>query len=263
MTITFSKKLILYTFVVLALLGATFFYLRLQFIAPLQQQVQQKENDLKLEKQLLEVVQSKVSQAQQQTYSSTLELQRKVPVKPLLDQFILHIEKAEVVSDSFIVNMSFNTNEEVNLSVLDEYEQFRKEEKELVHNDQTETEPEAETAEPESLLPEGMKKITVNLSVKSPDYYAMQTFLKSLEQEQRITQIDVLSFNGPEETTSFVDEADNMLAYSVTVSTFYHPTLEDLQDEVPIIEVPAPSEKNNPLANFIDMDKKKESDTND
>ncbi len=217
-----------------------FTFLYFLIIKPLEVEHDRLESDLKTEKQLLEVVQTRVAQMQNQTYESTIELQKRVPVKPILEQFLLDLEKAEVVSNSFISNMSFGEAEVTPQNTLEEYVDM---------NNNEETSNKAQEQE-RAQFPAGLEKITVNLSVVAPDYFSLEEFIKTLESQTRITQIENLVFAGTEEIRS-IEQEINPIPFSLTVSTFHLPSLTDLVDDLPTLETPLPSNKRNPFPTGI------------
>jgi type IV pilus assembly protein PilO len=236
MMIELERKhyILLSSCVLLIVIGiAGFYYLS---YAPKEVRAEQIQQEKAIEEQLIQVLEQQEETAQVNG-STTVELQRKIPVTPFLEQLILELEKAEVLSESTIVNMSFGEGEFVLASTtLEEYE--------TMHND------EDETVEEEAYLPEGLKKVTVNLSVESEVYEDLSSFLSSLESLTRITQIESVSFTGLPEVTS-TDQELQPLTYSVTLSAFYHPELDDLIEELPPLSVPEPANRINP---FIDND---------
>ena len=243
MAVKFSKKQI--SVYIISILFITLLFLLLYFtlLKPVQIETARLENDLATQRQLLEVVQSKVKQTQDQTVENTVELQKKVPVKPVVEQFLLDLEKAEVVSNSFITNMGFKDAEVTDQSTLEEYVESTQ--------DDNEDETNGENQPNEAIqLPQGIKKLTVNLSVQSPDYYAMEQFINTLETQTRITQIENLAFSGQEEITS-VEQEIGPIAFTLSVSTFYLPKLTDLVDQLPVFEILLPSNKQNPFPSGI------------
>ncbi|QOR65697.1 pilus assembly protein PilO [Cytobacillus suaedae] len=241
----FTKKqlLIITMSSLLILLLCVFLYYLL--IKPLETERGQLENELKTEKLLLEVIQTRVNQMQNQTFESTIELQKRVPVKPVLDQFLLDLEKAEVVSNSFISNMSFGEVVVTPQNTLEEYSDMNDNEEETTDEKNEEAQKQENTQ-----FPPGLEKITVNLSVVAPDYFALEEFITTLESQTRITQIENLVFAGTEEITS-IEQEISPVPFTLTVSTFYLPSLTDLVDDLPIIETPLPSNKKNPFPTGI------------
>ncbi|WP_226680244.1 pilus assembly protein PilO [Sutcliffiella horikoshii] len=215
--------------VLLIVLGiAGFYYVS---YAPKEVRAEQLQQEKAIEEQLIQVLEQQEETAQANG-NTTVELQRKIPVTPFLEQLILELEKAEVLSESTIVNMSFGEGEFIPASTLEDYETMHDEEE--------------ETVQEEAYLPEGLKKVTVNLSVESEVYEDLSTFLSSLESLTRITQIESVSFTGQPEVTSTEQELQP-LTYSVTLSAFYHPELEDLIEELPPLSVPEPANRINPF----------------
>jgi type IV pilus assembly protein PilO len=185
-----------------------------------------------------------------------MELQKKLPVEPVLEQFLLDLEKAETVSGSFITSMSFGeegTDEATNL--VEEY----------IQEAQGSTNAEEESVEEnltEDGIPGGIERLTVNLTVEAPSYFELEAFLKAIEETRRISKIDELSFSGNEEAIS-TNTRPEKLTYSLTISTFYYPRLVELKDQLPPLEIPNPSQKMNPLVPLIssnELETKEEED---
>jgi type IV pilus assembly protein PilO len=51
----------------------------------------------------------------------------------------------------------------------------------------------------------------------------------------------------------------NLIYYETKLSAYYYPTLTDVEDEMPTLEVPPPSLKNSPLIPYINESKEKQS----
>jgi type IV pilus assembly protein PilO len=94
-----------------------------------------------------------------------------------------------------------------------------------------------------------LKKLTVSLSVESPSYEDLEKFIDTLESLNRIVVVESISYSGGQEITS-LDQEDEPLSYSLTISAFYMPSLTDLAAELPKIDAPAPAGKDNPLSQF-------------
>jgi type IV pilus assembly protein PilO len=234
MMIEIEKKhyLLLGSSVILILLGITMFYYL--YYAPKEVRAAQLEQEIKIEEQLVQVLDQQAAAAGASA-GNTVELQRKIPVTPYLEQLLLELEKAEVLSDSRIINMSFGDEVFTASATLDEYVTTDEEEGETIVTE-------------EEFLPEGLKKVTVKLSVESKVYEDLTAFLSSIESLTRITQIESVTFTGQQELTS-VDQEVSPLTYTVALSAFYFPELEDLMEDLPPLSVPEPSNKTNP---FID-----------
>ncbi|MCX8047479.1 MAG: type 4a pilus biogenesis protein PilO, partial [Anoxybacillus gonensis] len=168
----------------LLLLTLLSFALYICVYKPLDERREQLKTELQMEKKLLQTLQSK--QPSDDLRISLIELQKRVPVQPFVEQFLLDIEKAEVVSNSEVLSLTFQEGENVEGP------------------------------------PTPIQKLTVNISVRSPSYFALEQFIDVLERSKRIVSVDSLSFTGYEEWTTVMDEVPE-LSYSLTVSTFYAP----------------------------------------
>lgn len=154
-----------------------------QFIklTPLKSDVSIKQQSLETEQKLMEVVtQNKVDDISK-VVEDTRELQKKVPVKPLLEQFILDLEKAETVSNRVISSMSFSKDADVTIVTTE----TPTESSSTVQSNTTTQEPATTTDQSGTTTQEaaatadqptapaatnGLKKLTVSLSVESPTY---------------------------------------------------------------------------------------------
>jgi type IV pilus assembly protein PilO len=270
MTIRFSKRQLVFLFALLIIISAFFAVLYLYTLKPLYIRIDELSATVATEKQLLEATQAQVAKQQTDITESVVELQKKVPVKPLVEQLLLDLEKAEVVSDSFIQSMVFNEAAEMNTPSEQQGTENEPNQQATANNANTQaTENESkpttteQTQQPQQqaqsspALPSGLKKVSVQLTVQSPSYYHLERFLETLEGLTRIVSVEALSFTGNPELTS-IDTEVKPLTYSLTVSAFYHPGLANLQDQVPPLDVPPPSEKRNPLTELIPNETKEE-----
>lgn len=206
-----------------------FYFGYLFVLQPLKQKAQSLSGQLETERRLLAELTNQFGERRQLSKESVIELQKQLPTKPLLDQFLIDLEKAEVVSKSSILSMSFGENDEGT------GEQS---------NDQNE---ENEVSDPPtSSLPEGIEKITVTLEVQSSSYYQLEEFIEALEGTNRIITVESLAFTGNEELIT-EDQPVAPLRYSLKVSALYYPKLEELKDKISELEIPKPAEKTSPL----------------
>jgi type IV pilus assembly protein PilO len=214
-------------------------------IKPIQGTVQALEVELDQEEAILTTINASINDNQEKSFQGTMELQKVIPVEPLLEQFLLDLVKAETVSNSFITSMEFggdSTDETIN--IVEEYME------EAEETDEVNSENNSESAIGDGAIPEGLQRLTVNLTVESPSYYELEAFIKALEELKRITKIDELSFSGNKEVVSIEDKPEK-LTYTLTVSTFYYPKLAELRDQLPPLEVPKPGQKVNPLVPVV------------
>lgn len=231
MTVRFSKRQLFILVLLLIVLGAAFSGLYFYMLYPRYQQIEELNNTVASEKKILAATRAEIAKQKSSLPESVVELQKKIPVKPLTEQLLLDFKKAEVVSDSTISNMTFSEDENVTAKPQEK---------------DASSKPEQSSSE----LPDGLKKVTVQLTVQSPSFYQLERFLQTLENLNRIVSIESLSFTGNPELTS-VDTEVNPLTYSVTVSAFYYPKLAKLQNMLPQIDVPPPSKKRNPLTEVV------------
>jgi type IV pilus assembly protein PilO len=230
-----------------------------QFIklTPLKSDVSMRQQSLKTEQKLLEVVtQNKVDDTAK-VVEDTRELQKKVPVKPLLEQFILDLEKAENVSNSVISSMSFSKDAEVTIVTTETTTENTTTDQSTTTAQEAPTTQEAAASTNQTAAPpasNGLKKLSVSLSVESPTYEDLEKFIKTLESLERIVVVESISYSGGEEVTT-LEQEKKPLAYTLTISAYYLPTLDDLVAELPKIDAPAPAKKKNPLSSFSDTTK--------
>ncbi|NSL51610.1 hypothetical protein [Calidifontibacillus erzurumensis] len=243
MNLRMPKKnfFVLITIVIaLAIVAGAYFY----FISPLNKEINMIKDQLETEEKLYETLAAKVGNTKTTVLENSRFLQKKLPVDSFVEQFIFDLEKAEVVSNSFIENMSFQDVEVSNQELTIDQEDEKSEEA----NNEGQSVGEGAVEETTSVpaMPEGIKRVTVNLSVNSKDYFDLLKFLDTIERLERITKIDSLTFSGGKEILELDQELEE-LHYSVVVSTYYYPALEELRDELPVFDMPPPSNKDNPL----------------
>jgi type IV pilus assembly protein PilO len=101
-------------------------------------------------------------------------------------------------------------------------------------------------------LPNGVKKLTVQLSVESQGYGEFEKFIDALEGLKRIVIVEAIDYSAGSELTS-LDQGNKPFSYNLTVSAFYMPGLTDLKGQLPKIEAPNPAEKQNPLSQFPEV----------
>jgi type IV pilus assembly protein PilO len=224
------------------------------FLSPLKSELGTKKQSLESEQKLLDVMNGKKEDDSAKITEDTKELQKKVPVSPLQEQLIFDLERAENVSNSKITSMGFSQDADVTI--------------ETTQTDATNTEagqtPEATSgtipenttnpaANQQETLPSssGLKKLTVSLSVESPTYGDLEKFISTLENLNRIVVVESINYSGGQEVTS-IAAVPEKISYSLNISAYYLPALEDLIADLPKIDAPAPANKKNPLSTFSD-----------
>lgn len=231
------------SFSILLYFGAYFLY-----ISPMKDSLALKESQLKTEQQLSKTLETRLATASSSDFNSTIELQKSLPVDPMTEQLVLDLEKAEVVSNSYITAMEFSkdgqvVNREQSLSnELDTTESVN-----AVQGTETVSEVESQPIQ----MPNGVSKTSVMVTVESASYFELEKFIETLEELQRIVMVESISFTGPDEILSLSDE-ESKIIMKLTLNAFYLSGFDDLKSDNPKIETPAPANKRNPFPTFGD-----------
>ncbi|RBP04287.1 hypothetical protein [Rossellomorea aquimaris] len=257
MNVRFEKKewLLISTSIVMAvflILGGVWFY-----YLPVKNQKESLQNEIKTEKKLIEALDSKISSIKQASFENSSSLQQKVPVKPLTQQLLIDLEKAEIVSDSFITSIEF-TEGAVDLPATEPM--GAGDDVSGAGAEGTEEEGTEVTPAPVVVLPQGLQKLTATISVEAKSYFEIEEFINKLEELHRIVEIEQISFSGPAELLQYQAEFEN-IQLNLVVSAFYLPGLVELEKELPKLDAPLPSNKKNPFQQFPEQ-KSEELDIN-
>jgi type IV pilus assembly protein PilO len=256
MNLRLEKKhiIILLTAALLAVLlyvGAFFLYL-----SPMKDSLALKESQLKSEQQLSTTIEARLASANANDFSSTAEMQKMLPVDPMIEQLLLDLEKAEVVSNSYITSMEFSNEGQSGETAQPEAAQ----QESSTEVAQTESENQGtETVTPgesekDLKMPEGLAKTSVTISVESDSYFDLEKFIETLEKLKRMVAVDSISFSGPEEINSLAagKDGETPIKMTLTIHSFYLSGMDDLKDFNPKIETPEPANKRNPFPTFGD-----------
>ncbi|WP_312470986.1 pilus assembly protein PilO [Neobacillus sp.] len=249
MKLRFSKRDKLIIGVGALLLVLLIVYAQFFSLTPLKSDLWLRQQSLKAEQKLLAIVSRKKVTSTNSISEDTKELQKKVPVRPLQDQFILDLEKAETVSNSKLISISFAMDSEGSTpenQANTENKNGQQNSTTTIQNDEKQATSDKKTAPG---APAGMKKLTAQLSVESSSYENFEKFIETLESLKRIVVVEAINYTGGKEITS-LDQKNEPLSYTLTISAFYMPELADLQTELPKIDAPAPAGKANPLSQF-------------
>lgn len=257
MTLHFSRKQIIYLVMAIVFLVGVSYLTYFLLVKPVKLKISQLENSVKTEERLLELISDK--RTNDTPIVSSTEIQKRIPVVPLVEQIVLDLERAETLSESRVISMSYSESE---FTLMDETqpvedqeatnpENIEENEQGLTENGIDEVKQTVEVEDVDPQLIDGLNQITVTLQVQSPTYPDLEKFLSVIEHQTRITRVDSLSFSGTPELTS-VDQIVQPLVYDVTISTFYIPKYTELAEEAPKLTVPPPSNKDNPLATGLE-----------
>lgn len=189
-------------------------YAYFTFYLPKKESLAVAETTLQTDRQVLFALEQQLAEQPEIPVVSSLELQKKVPVDPLTELVMLQIEKAEVVSQSLVQSASFTEG------------------------------PFVIEAPPEGV--ETLQELLISLSIETPTYETLESFIDELEKLDRILIVDSIQFSSLGEVTTEEQENEN-LQLTMTFSAFYRPDLIELLDEGPKVDTPAPADKVNPL----------------
>jgi type IV pilus assembly protein PilO len=259
MKLHFSKKANIILIFIILLFAIGIVYTQFFYINPLKSDLKLKNQTLKSEQNLLNAIGHKKDNNTENTNANTSELQKRLPVEPLQDQFILDLEQAETVSDSQIKSMSFTNDEQAQKQVDQNNsgngsagQQNNSTTKGNTVQQNSSTSNGSESQASGISLPNGVKKLTVQLNVESQGYSEFEKFIDALEGLKRIVVVEAIDYSAGNELTS-IGQGNKPFSYNLTVSTFYMPGLTDLKGQLPKVEVPNPAEKQNPLSQFPDV----------
>lgn len=263
MKLRFSKRDSLILGIGILLLLLFFVFAQFYYLSPIKSDLTSKQQTLQMQQKQLEIKSQKKAETKT-TVNDTKEFEQRIPVKPLEDQFILDLEKAETLSNSKIKSMSFTKDVDMNAGTNQANQQNGNgqsnttanqngtQQNNAAQNNTNQNQGSANQAnKPASAAPPGLKKLTVSLNIESPGYSQFEKFIGTMESLKRIVVVESISYTGGQEITSLA-QINQPLSYNLTVSAFYMPTLADITAQLPKIDVPAPANKQNPLSQFPD-----------
>ncbi|WP_391202195.1 type 4a pilus biogenesis protein PilO [Psychrobacillus sp. L4] len=213
-------------FLIIALLvvvlGAIYYY----FVYPLNEEKNSREIGISNVRNEIAVLQTQLVPPVIETdvMENSFALQKKVPATRALEELIRSIEQVELISESKIESINFNNYDE---SVAESTLVPIKTE-ENAHTDATETTEENMAIEtPVSpvaniVLPAQLKLITLNISVLTKDYEHLNSFMKELENLERIVRVDQIKFSVPGEEQQTEMESEETISAEIQLTTFYY-----------------------------------------
>lgn len=253
-----STVLLILTMSVILLL---FWFVYSFYLLPKQEEQKQVESQLKMEKKMLTILQQKYTGHQNDLGEGSKALQSQLPVQPLVDQFLLQMEKAEIMSDSTINSISIADGNQMS-SMSSSSTTLPS----TAGNYSNQATPKSQSqGQTTSKSPEQLQKVTLQMSVSSSNFTKMKQFLQVIEEQSRIATIDNISFTDQPEQFSQTSQSNQdgqskqpakELKYQISVTTYYAPNLMDLMNDIPWIKHPEPSHKDNPLYSGETTDEK-------
>lgn len=248
MIFRFEKKHVYMLIGLFLMLSGLFYYLYMTMYRPVQQDASQANAELKMAQKAVAIQQNQFHTEDGTEKKSATELQKVIPSEPLIEQFILDIEKAEVKSNSLVQQMTFGANAAATDDPSSGLEQYDEMDKSYGSSEKTE-EDGADSEKQPVTMPKGLQKEMIQLSVESPTYFDLETFLATLQGGKRYVEVENLTFTGPTEKVMLEELKTDKLTYTIDVSVYYHTGIQELKQELPELEAPPPGNKQDPFAN--------------
>ncbi len=251
MNISFSKQQKLLLLFVILLMISFALFLQFFLLQPAKAELTSKQKTLQSEQRLGQIVAQKNAASNQTENVDTHDLQLKLPVKPLQAQFILDLQKVETMSNSEIKSMNFTNDQQAALQggQTNPFAGMNQQQNTSTGTTTNGASSQGTAPGKQQVLataPTGLEKLTVRLMVESPSYQDFEKFIENLEDLKRLTIVESIQYNGPNEATT-INQNSNPFAYSLIVSAFYMINLTDLEKDLPKIDTPESAGKNDPL----------------
>ena len=238
-----NSTVLLLSALVLALLFAVYYYL----VLPKKDEVVAKESSIASLQASAASLREQINVVQNANTTSPVDvfaLRKKVPNNREVDQLLLNIEQMEFMAGARINSIGFNNYDSlVSTSGLTDPNYVPPTEGETTDSNQS-TDPNAQTdqnteteqnesADPnaEALpvstissdqLPAELKMLTLAISVEAPTYEALLTFIREVEQLERVIRVDTISYSLNGEDAEFNEESSEIVSASIQVTTFYY-----------------------------------------
>lgn len=245
MRISFSKKHWLVLGVIILFVIGIVFWVRYEYIVPVIQKKESIQMSLENEIKIMESLQQQLQEGNETEHESTILLQKKLPVNPLIDQLLLDISQAEMLSRSHVLSISFEDVEITNYrEIINDQDEETTGENSL---DQEENEEGKEEAPKSEYNVDGLHKIIASIELKASDYKQLSRFIEEIDKLPRIINIESIHFTDDTGELMTIDDKMYELFFEVQLSTYYKPTLEELKEDDPQIDYPDPANKDDPL----------------
>ncbi|MBH0230022.1 hypothetical protein [Halobacillus yeomjeoni] len=199
------------------------------FIDPLEDEVKGYKKTLQAERKILSAIQENQKEELRKQLITSRTIQQQLPVIPLLDQLLIGFDRAENSTTSLIQNIGISDREA--LVALGE-EETNPEDGENVEGENEEA--------VELEIIEGLHQLDFSIQVTSKNYKEMISFLEEIKSLPRVSQIESIQFDAPEN--------ENELGYTLLLSTYYLPVYSHLANEAPQYHYGGSYEKVNPFS---------------
>lgn len=211
----------------IALIAAILFALYYYLLLPKMNEVESKESKvIQLQQQItsLKGQLAKVDKKQGVPASNLLAMRQKLPETRAVEKVVLDLAQIEEVTETRIESMEFN-NDDTSVAQSNVSDPNMLEEADAKVNGKQENEeekaPPISSIEKES-LPDNLKLITFNLDVAALDIKSLESFLKEIEQLERVMKTDAINLTKPGEQDQLEKDADLTLKATIQITTFYY-----------------------------------------
>lgn len=183
----------------------------------------------------------KLEEEREQQQGQTTELQYKLPVVPLTDQFLLDINRAEELANVRIVELVMNDD-------LPVYQAPETASLNIIEEDNSVEETSDEGVSDSEVIDADLYKQQANIVVKVNTYDSLSRFIEELDSLIRITNVEELYFTREDRTEDIIIDGEDALFYQLVVSSYYFPAIEHLEHEAPKVEYPTMEERDQPFS---------------
>lgn len=225
-----KRALILITVALFILAIVLFFFL----LRPLVKDLSSKKDAINSAEGELHILEQKIA-----TYTETnleydidqLVYEKKIPLERMLDEYILSLQRLELITKSKIEKIEFVYDSQFEMDETEsEAEELVEQEDELLmeeNDSQNEDESEVGEVVVDPVImnekPEELQEMTVKLTAISPDFKEFIEFLKVIENQERISIVTKLYFLRPTEVdTFFAENPLETVPFEVELTTFYY-----------------------------------------
>lgn len=240
-------------------LGLVLYYLLV--IQPIKQEISAKEEALATEEQILASLENSQRMDDDFEEHEVSTLLRHVPVHPWVDQWMLDIERLELVAntqmeefifakDTQLIPSSISSEEESVETGTEENEQSPVETEAENEQNDVSIDISAEAEIPDVVEEEDINRITASLTGQAETYENIYDYIAEVERLERITDVYALYFDAPSEAEVLLEdeEVENTVTFNVFLSTYYAedfiPEFGEFEQQRPFI---APEHKDTPL----------------
>lgn len=159
----------------------------------------------------------------------SLLLEKKIPTERKLSDYIIDLEKMEASADAVIQDFSFTYDTSLEIEDTDE-EETSEEQTDTEDDDELANEFEIDEAEVSeateqliSEMPEEIQAFTVTMTIHVLDFDNFLYFLKTVEEQERLSIVTRISLNQPTEVDELDPESIEKPTFQVDVTSFYYP----------------------------------------